>query len=171
MISAPFDGTVTALPVKVGENVFAQTVVLELTDLQDRYVTVSLEQRAAIRVRRGQTARLSFENMRDTALAGTVESVYSRAGDFLVRIEVPDLPTQILPGMTADVAINIRQRSGALLVPVAAIREGSVAVKRDGIVPVRVEVTTGLADGAFAEVTAGDLKPGDRVIVPAASAS
>lgn len=171
VIPAPFDGTVTALPVKVGENVFAQTVVLELTDLQDRYVTVSLEQRAAIRVRRGQTARLSFENMRETSLAGTVESVYSRAGDFLVRIEVPELPPQILPGMTADVAISIRQRSGALLVPVSAIREGSVAVKRDGILPVRVEVKTGLADGAFAEVTEGDLKPGDRVIVPAATVS
>jgi multidrug efflux pump subunit AcrA (membrane-fusion protein) len=167
--TAPFRGTVTWLQVKVGENVFPQTVVLELVDLLDRYLVVSLEQRAAIRVRPGQRARLSFEMMRDTSCEGTVESVYSRDSTFLVRIDAPDLPSQILPGMTADVAIGIGEPREALLVPVAAIEQGRVRVARGAAAPVPMEITTGLVDGAFAEVTSGELRPGDRLVLPKAA--
>ncbi len=165
--TAPFDGTVTSLPVKVGENVFSQTVALEVTDLQDRYVTVSLEQRAAVRVRRGQPARLSFENLRETSYSGVVESVYSSGSDFLVRIEAGDLPPQILPGMTADVAIGVNEHADAILVPASAITEGFVQVRREGKKTFSTPVRTGIVDGASAEVISGDLKPGDRVLLPA----
>lgn len=168
VFTAPFDGTITSLPVKTGENVFAQSMILELVDLQDRYVTVSLEQRAAVRVRQGQSARLSFENLRETAYAGTVESVYSSGTDFLVRIEAAGLPPQVLPGMTADVAIGVNEHADALLVPVAAIEEDSVRVLRDGK-QVSVPIRVGIVDGAFAEVASGDLKSGDRVLLPSES--
>lgn len=166
VFSAPFSGTVTSLPVKVGENVFVQTVVLELVDLQDRYVTVSLEQRAAVRVRRGQNARLSFENLREASYAGVVESVYSSKTEFLVRIEAKSLPREILPGMTADVAIGVNERADALLVPVSAIEEGQILVKREGGKTFSASIQTGIIDGAFAEVVSGNLKAGDRVAVP-----
>lgn len=166
IFEAPFDGTVTSLPVKVGENVFVQTVVLEIVDLEDRYVTVSLEQRAAVRVRRGQNARLSFENLRDTYYSGVVESVYSSGSEFLVRIEAKDLPQQVLPGMTADVAIGVNQHADALLIPVAAIDQGTVRVKREHATPFTTPVQTGIVDGSFAEVVSGNLKPGDRVYLP-----
>lgn len=165
--SAPFSGTVTSLPAREGENVFAQSVILELVDLKDRYVTVSLEQRAAVRVKKGQSARLSFENLRETAHAGRVESVYSSGNDFLVRIEAAELPAEILPGMTADVAIGINEHADALLVPVAAIQQGTVTVRRDGGKPFSTSVRIGIVDGALAEVLSGDLKPGDRVFLPA----
>lgn len=170
VVSAPFDGTVTALPVKVGENVFAQTIVLELVNLEDRYVTVSLEQRSAIRVRRGQVAKLSFESMREQAFDGKVESVYSSSGDFLVHIEASEMPPQILPGMTADVAITVQNRPDAWLVPVSAIRDGVVTVKREGTFTEDVRITTGLVDAGLAEVITGDLKSGDRVRLPAEAA-
>ena len=41
---APFAGTVTSLPYKIGENVFAQLPILSLVNLLDRYLVVSLEQ-------------------------------------------------------------------------------------------------------------------------------
>ena len=167
---APFAGTVTSLPLKVGETVFAQSVVLELVDLLDRYLVVSLEQRGAVRVRRGQQAQISFEAMRGEAFQGVVESVYSRANDFLVRIDVSKLPPQVLPGMTADVAIGIAERDNALLVPVAAVNGGKVRVKR-GSKTEEVEVTTGVIDGAMAEIVEGDVREGDRVVMPRQEAS
>jgi len=167
---APFAGTVTSLPLKVGETVFAQSVVLELVDLLDRYLVVSLEQRGAVRVRRGQRAQISFEAMRGEAFQGSVESVYSRQNDFLVRIDVSKLPPQVLPGMTADVAIGIAERDNALLVPVAAINAGKVRVRR-GSDTEEVAVTTGVVDGAMAEIVAGDVREGDRVVVPRKEAS
>jgi len=45
-----------------------------------------------------------------------------------------------------------------------AERDPTVWVLRDGE-PRRIPVVTGLSDGTFAEVTRGDLKPGDRVVV------
>lgn len=171
IISAPFDGTVTSLSNKVGENVFMQTMVLQMVDLQDRYVTVSLEQRAAIRVRPGQSARLSFENLREQSFSGEVKSVYSSGNDFIARINVPNLAPQILPGMTADVQIIISERSDALLIPAAAIQENRVLVKRGEKKPFSVSIKIGLVDGASAQVIEGDLQTGDRVVLPAKAKS
>ena len=161
---APFAGTVTSLPIKVGETVFAQTMALELVDLLDRYLVVSLEQRGAVRVRRGQKAQISFEAMRGEVFEGVVESVYSRQNDFLVRIHISQLPPQVLPGMTADVAIGIAERDNALLVPAAAIDAGKIHVKR-GSKTEEVAVTTGVIDGAMAEINSGDVREGDRVVI------
>jgi len=40
---APFDGTVTFLPYKIGEIVYPQSSALSLVDLRDRYLVVSLD--------------------------------------------------------------------------------------------------------------------------------
>jgi multidrug efflux pump subunit AcrA (membrane-fusion protein) len=164
VVKAPFDGTVTSLPFKVGENIFAQSVVLELVDLLDRYLVVSLEQRGALRVRRGQPAKLSFDGMREESFTGAVDSVYSSGNNFLVRIDISKLPPQILPGMTADTAIGIQERQNVLLVPVAAIDHGMAYVQRNGIKQ-KVNVQTGIIDGDMAEAVAGDLNEGDRLLI------
>jgi macrolide-specific efflux system membrane fusion protein len=163
--SAPYAGVVTFLPVKEGETVFAQSIVYVLSDLSDRYLTVSLEQRGAIKVRQGQKAKISFESLRDKTFQGIVESIYSFESNFLVRIGVSDLPSQILPGMTADVAIGINEFQGRLVVPVSAMSEGLLSFKREGK-KMRVPVQIGIVEGAFAEVIKGDVKEGDELILP-----
>lgn len=160
--SAPFAGTVTYLPAKVGETVFPQSIVMNLVDLLDRYIIVSLEQRGAIRVRQGQVAKISFDSLRDLTFDGVVQSVYSNENQFLVRINVSSLPPQLLPGMTADVAITTGEHKNVLVVPLAAINEGQVTIKR-GSKRQTVSVQTGIVDGAFAEVTSGDLQEGDQI--------
>ncbi len=162
---APFDGMVTSLPVKTGETVFAQTPILTLVDLEDRYAVVSLEQRGAIRVRRGHQARLSFDSMREQIFDGEVESVYSSQGSFLVRIRVEKLPAQILPGMTADVAILIGSKSDVLLVPTAAIDAGKVYVHKKVGGPKAVDIRTGIVDGEMAELVSGEVTEGDRLAI------
>lgn len=164
VFNAPFDGTITLLPFKVGETVFPQSVILSIVDLQDRYALVTLEQQAALRVRRGQKARLSFDSMREQSYDGLVEAIYSNDNNFFVRIGIAGLPPQILPGMTADVAIGISEHRDALIVPVAAIDAGKVYVKR-GIGTTTVEVKTGIVDGAKAEIVSGDLREGERVVI------
>lgn len=166
LFRAPFTGTVTALPFKTGENVFAQVPLLTLVDLTDRYLLVSLEQQGALRVRRGQTARMSFDTIREQTYRGTVEAVYSNDSTFLARIDLKNLPRNILPGMTCDVAIAIREQPSALLVPVAALEQGRfIWVKRGRSVPSRHEITTGIIDKDMAEVISGDLREGDRVLI------
>jgi multidrug efflux pump subunit AcrA (membrane-fusion protein) len=161
---APFSGTITSLPFKTGETVFGQSIIMTLTDLSDRYVVVSLEQVAVLRVKVGQVAKISFDGMRDVSYEGVVHSIYSNGPNFLVRINTDGLPSEILPGMTGDVAILIQEHQDALSVPVAAIQGGKVLV-REGGNERPVEIKTGFVDGAFAEVTSPGLSVGDRLVI------
>jgi len=165
--NAPFSGTVTSVPFKLGETVYAQTPIVTLINLKDCYVLVSLEQESALRVHAGQNARISFETLRGQTYEGKVRSLYPdpQNSQFFVRIDFPDLPATILPGMTGDVAIEIAQRSEALLVPVSAVQSGRVVV-RNGHLKKKIQVKIGAIDGHWAEITEGDLREGDEVFLP-----
>ncbi len=164
---APFSGTVTSAPFKLGETVYSQTPIVTLINLKDRYILVSLEQESALRVRAGQNARISFEALRGQTYQGKVRSLYPdpQNSQFFVRIDIPDLPDTILPGMTGDVAIEIAERSGALLVPVSAVQSGRVVV-RSGHLKKKILVKIGAIDGQWAEIAEGDLREGDEVFLP-----
>lgn len=165
LFRAPFTGTVTHLPVKPGESVTAQEEALSLVDLLDRYVVVSLEQQGALRVRPGQAAVLSFESMRGQRFTGKVRAVAPHEGQFLVYLDAAGLPPEILPEMTADVAIEVSRKPDALLVPAAAVSMGRVVVM-EGASRRKAQVEIGLVDGEWAEVLSGGLREGDRVAVP-----
>lgn len=162
---APFKGTVTAIPFYSGETVLAGTIVLTLQDLRDLYILATLEQQGALRVRPGQKVRLNFESIRNQTFNGQVRSVYPQESQFLVSIDVSGLPENILPAMTADVAIEIGRRDDALLVPMRAISSGKVIVQRGGK-NVKVDIGVGTSDGEWAEIVSGDLKAGEHVILP-----
>ncbi len=165
ILTAPFDGTITFLPVKTGETLFAQSIVLNLVNLRDRYIIVSIDQRGAIRVRQGQKAKISFDSLRDRVFEGVVRAIYSHNNTFFVRIDIARLPSQILPGMSADVAIAIAIHENALLVPVTAIENGYVYVKRGHPKPQPVLIQTGIIDGEMAIVVSGDIRVGESLYV------
>ena len=163
---APFHGTVTSLPFKVGENVFTNVPVLTLVDLTDRYLVVSLEQQGAIRVQRGQKVKMSFDTIREQNYDGVVQSVYSNDSNFLARIDISELPSHILPWMTADVAIFIRTKEDVLLLPVAAMEKGNIVWRKRGrVIPKKIEVKLGIVDKAMGEVVSGDLAVGDQLLI------
>ncbi|MBS0322536.1 MAG: efflux RND transporter periplasmic adaptor subunit [Proteobacteria bacterium] len=108
--------------------------------------------------------------------------------DVVIDVANPELI--LLPGMTAYVNIGVARREDALRVPNAALRfkpvdqpvaagsgpkpgegkkkrdgsSGTVWVLRDGK-PVAVAIGLGITDGRNTEVTGGELKAGDAVIV------
>lgn len=162
--AAPFSGTITSLPYRVGDNVFSGVPILTLVDLSDRYVVVSLEQQGALRVIAGQKAVLSFDTMRESNFEGRVKSIYSSGTNFLARIDIPNLPPKILPGMTADASITLATHEGVLLLPIAALEDGKYVWLKSSLSK-KIEIKVGLVDKAFAEVLSGDLKEGDQVLV------
>jgi macrolide-specific efflux system membrane fusion protein len=167
---APFDGTITSLPFRIGENIFSQTPILSLVNLTERYLVVSLEQQGALRVLRGQRAIISFDSLRDQNYDGIVESVYSSDSNFLARINVSSLPKRILPDMTADVAITLTEKTNVLVVPVEALVNGHIWIKRGKALPKLTKISTGIVDSAFAEVISGDVRVGDRVLLKVGTA-
>jgi len=166
LFHAPFQGTVTSLPYQAGETVFPQTPVLAMSDLRDVYLVVLLDQLGAVRIARGQKARVSFESYREKTLEGKVTTLFSNNDQFIAHIELNGVPSQVLPGMSADVAIEVSKRDNSIVVPVTAISSGKVTVISGGKrrpVPVKV----GLVDGGMAEVVEGDLREGDQIMTGA----
>lgn len=165
VVQAPFEGTVTSLPFHEDENIFPQVVLVRLENLKTRYIEVNLEQQGVLRVRPGLKARMSFENLRGETYMGNVESLYPLAGQFIVRINSSQLPDEILPGMTVDVAIEVQTKENVLLVPVAALNNGQITIKRNGRKQ-KLSLKVGLIDGEWAEVLTGDIQESDDVILP-----
>lgn len=161
---APFAGTVTLINNYEGETVVPQVPVLRIEDLKDRFIELSLEQEGALRIRTGQDVRISFESLRGKQLKGKVAALYARDDEFLARIDVEELDQSILPGMTADVAIEVGQVENALLVPAKAVHNGHVLVIRDGKQQ-KIKVEIGHVDGVMAEIKNGDIRENDNLLV------
>jgi macrolide-specific efflux system membrane fusion protein len=163
-IRAPFPGMITRLNYKVGESVFAGNVIAELIDPTDFDLRVVLDQRAAMRVRTGQVARLSFDGLRTEEFLATVRAVYSSESQFTVLLKPKILPKNVLEGMTADVSIEVAKKEKGILVPVASLHEKRIARIRDGKTS-SIEVEAGLVNNELVEIVSGDLRKGDKVEV------
>lgn len=163
LFRAPFHGTVTNVAFNENQYVFPQQTVVRVEDLGTKYIEVSLEQQGALRVQPGQQVRVVFESIRGEVLQGKVAAIFSRNEEFLAHIEVP-LAGNILPGMTADVAIEVDRKDNALLVPLSAISDGRIKLIRDGKRKT-MQLKIGSVDGNWAEVVEGDVKVNDRILV------
>lgn len=165
VFKAPFDGVVTAIQAFAGETVPPQASVLTEENLDDVYIEVSLEQEAALRVRPDQKVKVVFESLRNNVFQGHVQSIYPKNDEFLAHIESEQLDRSILPGMTADVSIEIGQIDEALLIPFSAISNGMVTVRRQGK-KIKIPVKVGHVDGQWAEVTDDSVQLSDKILVP-----
>ncbi len=162
---APFPGTITKITIHKGEILMPGLVAVQLMDLRDRYILLSLDQPSALRVREGQKAEVSVESIRGRKLVGRVGRIYPSDSQFLVRVHVDQMPGEILPDMTADVAIEVDRREKALLVPLAAVRRGQVTVRRNGRQLKPVQAKIGAVNGEFAEILDGSVLPTDEVLL------
>lgn len=162
--SAPFAGTVTSVLLKKGEILFPATSALILVNLTDLHIEVSLEQQAVLRVQKDQKVWVSFESVRGERFEGRVQSVFPRDAQFMVRINLERFPDGTLPGMTADVAIEIGRKENVLSIPLRAVSSGRVTVRRAGRT-VKETVKLGILDGQWAEVVSGNLLPDDELLV------
>lgn len=165
LFRTPIDGVVTQINYKEGESVSPQSPVIQVVNKEDRYLLVSVEQQAAIKIRPQMPVVMSFESLRSEQFHGKVESVYANMGQFFVRVSANDLPAQILPGMTLDVAIQLKAHDNSIVIPVSALRNKTVVRKRDGSRST-VEVEVGSSDADRVEITKGELQEGDEVLLP-----
>lgn len=163
-IYSPIAGTVTLVSADDGETVLPQTPLIRVEDLQDRYLELSLEQSGILRIRKGQKALVSFESLRGEPLSGTVAALYPKEDEFIAHIEINNLQKNILPGMTADVSIEVGHVEG-LLIPIKAVKNGLVSVRRNGRIE-KVKIEIGLSDNLSVEVKSPNLSVHDDILVP-----
>ncbi|MGE8722588.1 efflux RND transporter periplasmic adaptor subunit [Leptospira terpstrae] len=161
---SPFNGTLTKLNVAKNETAMPGIPILEIQNLKEVYISVSLDQESALRVKPGQAVQLSFESIRGNVYKGKVERIYPSDGQFLVRIEPQELPQGILPDMTTDVAIEVSSKENVILVPLVAVDRGKITRFRNGKRD-KIEIRIGAINSEYGELLQGDLKEGDEVLV------
>jgi macrolide-specific efflux system membrane fusion protein len=161
--SAPFGGTITRLHFEEGETITPAVPVLNLMDLSKTHIIVSLDQQSALKIKKNQNVELSFESIRNKKLKGTVDKIYPSGGQFLVKIKPETLPSEILPEMTVDTAIEIEKRDDVILIPVESIKRGQVEIKRKDKRE-RIKVKPGALAGRWVEIPDGQILPDDLII-------
>lgn len=165
IFQAPFAGVVTHLPFSIGETISPQQSILSLVDLKKLYIEASLEQQGALKVKKGHTVQISFESFRTQVFKGKVINILPRNSEFVVQVDVENLPENILPGMNADLSIEVMKKDKAILLPLAAVSNGHILIKNEkgtGKIPTVV----GLSDAEFVEIINPVLTESDEIYLP-----
>ncbi|AFM14642.1 efflux RND transporter periplasmic adaptor subunit [Turneriella parva] len=157
---SPISGVVSTVSFEEGEAVFPQNPVLKVIDLTRRYITVSLDEKAAVLVKKAQKVRIAFEGIPGKYFAGSVVSIYPSEGQFFVKVDSKELPAEILPGMSADLAIEAGTKDNVFVAPIRAVQDRKVTIIRAGK-KLRVPVQLGLTQGEHVEIVAAELAEGD----------
>jgi HlyD family secretion protein len=174
-IVAPFDGVVADVNVNPGDEVNANTVIIELIDSSAFEMSAIVDEIDVAQLRLGQKATITLDAFSDLELTGSVSSIsafaQSQSGvvsyPISISVTVPE-GVQLLEGMSATATIEVNLASNALLVPDDAVTSGTgdramVMVMADGQQQPRM-VTVGATDGTQTEVVSG-LEEGDVVVV------
>lgn len=191
VIRSPVDGTVINRQVDVGQTVAAsfQTPTLFQIgkDLAQMQIDSTVSEADIGQVKVGQPVKFLVDAFPDANYSGAVRQVRLNARteqnvvtyNVVVDVANPDLA--LMPGMTANLRVEVETRRDVLRVPTAALRfrppvdsaaeRGSTprgaavhVLGADGQL-VRAAVRTGISDKAYTEIVSGELKPGDLVIV------
>ena len=138
--------------------------IMTVVDLTKNFINVSLDQETILLITRSQKTEMSFENIRNIKIKGHVDKVYPSNGDFIARISSKELPSNVLPGMTCDVAIMVKKRTNILLIPMSAIQKGRVKIMRNNENEwVKVEI--GIINKKWGEVLNDTIHSTDRILI------
>jgi HlyD family secretion protein len=178
LLRAPFAGTVAEINGELGEFVTPSPVgiptppAVDVVDTSCIYITAPIDEVDAPRVREGMPARVTLDAFRDRSFPAHVRRVApyvldteKQARTVEVEAEVDEMgDALLLPGYSADVEVILAERADVLRVPTRALLEGRrVYLLEDGRVRAR-EVTTGLGNWEYTEITGG-LEAGERVVI------
>jgi HlyD family secretion protein len=152
-------------------------------------INTSVDEADIGRVQTGQEVSFTVDAYPDAIFAGKVSEVRNAPTtvsnvvtyDVIVKVDNPQL--KLKPGMTANVSITIEMRPDVLRVPNAALRfkpadmNGRKGIKTEQREmkgtkvwileqdkPRPVQVTIGLSDGNYTEISSGQLQAGQEII-------
>lgn len=194
IIRSPISGVVVAREVDEGQTVAASFQTPELfkiaQDLSKMRIYASVAEADIGGIKTGQTARFTVDAFPGKNYMGTVSQIrlnpttVQNVVTYTVVIDAAN-PGELLPGMTAYVYIRTAEKKDALKVPNAVLRfkpanlssmttEAHMAAPagamtgvvyklgEQGLTP--VQVTLGMTDGKFTEITSDNLTTEDKLV-------
>lgn len=133
-------------------------------------VTISVDESDILALKLNQQADVTVSSVSEDVLAGVVTEIDKTAADGAYTAVITLDKTQgMLQGMTADVDVKIEGVENAIIIPVEALNQISAGAyvytsydAQKETYGDRVDVTTGLSNDEYVEITSG-LKVGDTV--------
>ena len=195
IIRSPVDGIVLSRNVDVGQTVAARfqaptlfTIARDLTEMQ---VNTSVDEADIGLVKSGQEVTFTVDAYPSEMFKGRVSQirnapqVVQNVVTYDVIIEVENLDLKLKPGMTANVSIVVAEKRNVLRIPNAALRFRPYGEERESRQPKGIEtsaqnrvwalladaklksvpVKLGVNNIRYYELTEGDLKEGDNLVV------
>ncbi len=191
-IISPIDGMVLSKSVSEGQSLTSGFSTPELfvlaQDLTKMQIEAKVSEADVVKIKEGQTADFTLDGYPDEKFQGTVRQVRtnyvstssnsssSSNTTYTVVIDVDNENGKFMPGMTATITIRTQDKKDVLLVPNEALRFSPSSnmekytttglwLLEPGKEPHRVDVKIGIIGSDKTEITEGDVKDGDRVIV------
>jgi len=180
-ITAPADGTLYSMPVKVGDYVKLGDLLAEMADLHKVRVRVFIDEPELGALEANEPVKISWDALPSKTWMGKTEIIPKQVvphgtrsvGELLCAVNNDKL--ELLPNINVNVRINSRERIGVLSVPRGAVaaeggRRYVFVVKRNqlgvskGTLEKR-EIRVGIADATNYEVVSG-LQESDLVALP-----
>ncbi|TGK54687.1 secretion protein HlyD [Leptospira gomenensis] len=161
-VRSPIRGIVSEIGYHEGEVAFQSFNAVEVLGTGSKYLLVALDEQILLSIRKGQKALVRFEGKPDESVLGVVRGTFSNSGQFFARIETERFPDGVLPGMTADVAIEVGKKENAVLVPRKYEKQHKIRIFRNGK-SFPITFTPGLKSEHYVEVKDGDVRPGDKL--------
>ncbi len=164
-IRSPIDGVVLRQDGEIGEVVDTDDVLFWVGRPRPLRITAEVDEEDIPLVEPGQTVLVRADAFPGRDLEGTVGQITPQ-GDpvtkaYRVRIALP-ADTPLMPGMTTEVNVVVREEPDAMLVPASAVVDGHVWVVRAGSAA-RVPVTIGVKGRKAWEVRQG--LGGDELVI------
>lgn len=174
-IVSDINGVITEIDAREGDYVTQSAAAFRIDNTDRLFVPMDVSELDIIHVREGMKARIVLDA--DTAktyegVVTTVSGLGTASGSrvtFETMVEFLEPDASVKVGMTAEVNLILDESGNALLVPANAVftdKGNSYVSVASGSGSRDVPVTVGLTTETIAEITGGQLKEGDEVLVP-----
>lgn len=138
LIFAPSSGVVTQVPAALNQYVNSQDTVIRMSDLSGTYFEAEVDEADIGKISLGQRAAVTLDAYPDKVFSGEVKEIQpftrssvSGAMVITVRIKLQNLDKPFMQGLSGQVDIILQETKNALVVPLEAVKDDSVTIKKD----------------------------------------
>jgi len=178
IITAPADGTITSIDVKIGEQIMPQKNAIVLQDISNIYIETNVNEANISNLSIGLPIDITYDSFgTDRIFKGNITKIdpsstlVSGVVNYKVTASTEQL-SELRPGMTANMTIKIKEKANVLAIPSRSIVTDDKGNRNIRIITnsrtkkyKSVPVVTGLeGDGGVVEVLSG-LSVGDEFVI------
>ncbi len=169
-VLAPFSGVVTKKMADLGSMVMPGTPIVELTDIGQLKLAISVPERDVLKFKKGQKVNVNID-AQNASVKGSIYSISVQADalhNFKVLVLVSNSSAnKILSGMYGTVTLDNNEKVSALAVPrkalIGSTKNPQIYVIENGKAML-TPFSPGTADGNYLEVVSG-LTSSDEIVV------